>query len=65
MGRPLMRADLDAIEQILGNLLSNVEKYGAGGKWVRISTHVSQGRAVVRVRGSRAGDSAEQTESGV
>lgn len=49
-GPPLMRADLDAIEQILGNLLSNVEKYGAGGKWVRISTHVSQGRAVVRVR---------------
>ncbi|MCB1210107.1 MAG: HAMP domain-containing histidine kinase [Verrucomicrobiales bacterium] len=49
-GPPLMRADLDAIEQILGNLLSNVEKYGAGGRWVRISTNVAQGRAVVRVR---------------
>ncbi len=49
-GPAIMRADLDAIEQILGNLLSNVEKYGAPGRWVRISTNVAQERAVLRVR---------------
>lgn len=31
-------ADPDAIEQILNNLLSNVEKYAASGQWVSIST---------------------------
>lgn len=30
--------DADAVEQIIGNLLSNVEKYAGGGHWVRIAT---------------------------
>jgi signal transduction histidine kinase len=29
-------ADVDAVEQILGNLLSNVEKYASDGQWVSI-----------------------------
>ncbi|HAA53114.1 MAG TPA: hypothetical protein DCE42_00055, partial [Myxococcales bacterium] len=29
-------ADPDAIEQIIGNLLSNVEKYAASGQWVKV-----------------------------
>lgn len=32
------KADPDAIEQILGNLLSNVDKYAGHGKWVAIRT---------------------------
>lgn len=30
-------ADADALEQILGNLLSNVEKYALSGKFIRVS----------------------------
>lgn len=45
--------DADAIEQILGNLLSNVEKYAAQGKEVRISTLMDAASAqlVVEDRG--------------
>jgi signal transduction histidine kinase len=32
----LLKTDADAVEQILGNLLSNAEKYAAEGKWVGI-----------------------------
>lgn len=31
-----LHTDADAVEQILGNLLSNAEKYAADGKWVGI-----------------------------
>lgn len=41
--------DRDALEQIVGNLLSNVEKYAATGKWVRIETSLDSGMARVRV----------------
>jgi len=37
-GPPLVKADPDAIEQILGNLISNVEKYANIGKWISIRT---------------------------
>lgn len=30
--------DPDAVEQILGNLLSNVEKYAGAGRWLRLAT---------------------------
>lgn len=30
--------DPDAVEQMLGNLLSNVEKYAASGSWVKVAT---------------------------
>ena len=37
-GPPAINADPDAIEQILGNLISNVDKYGNSGKWIGIRT---------------------------
>lgn len=45
--------DPDAVAQILGNLLSNVEKYASQGKFVRVATDASpQGvRLVVEDRG--------------
>lgn len=36
--RPIV-SDADAIEQIVGNLLSNVEKYASQGQWVAIRSH--------------------------
>ena len=35
-----LKADADAVEQILGNLISNVDKYAAFGKWISIRTGV-------------------------
>lgn len=40
-----MKADSDAVEQILGNLLSNVDKYAGYGKWVSIRTEWSDREA--------------------
>jgi signal transduction histidine kinase len=39
-GPPILMADPDAISQIIGNLLSNVEKYAANGRYVAIRTEV-------------------------
>lgn len=52
-GPPLIQADPDAIEQILGNLISNADKYGNNGKWVGIRTeHDGQHtRIIVEDRG--------------
>jgi signal transduction histidine kinase len=52
-GPPTMKADADALEQILGNLLSNVDKYAASGKWVAIRTETEgrSARLVVEDRG--------------
>jgi len=52
-GPPQMRADADALEQILGNLLSNVDKYAAHGRWVAIRTETAEGvaRLIVEDRG--------------
>lgn len=52
-GPPQMKADADALEQILGNLLSNVDKYAAHGKWVSICTETagSTARVIVEDRG--------------
>lgn len=50
-----MTADPDAIEQILGNLISNVEKYAQYGKWISVRTeqHLDKGiaRVIVEDRG--------------
>ena len=37
-GPETILADPDAIEQILGNLISNVDKYANAGKWIAIRT---------------------------
>lgn len=52
-GPPSMKADADALEQILGNLLSNVDKYAAQGKWLAVSTETadSTARIIVEDRG--------------
>lgn len=47
--------DADAIEQILNNLLSNVEKYAADGKYIIISTAQRAGESVIRVSDSGPG----------
>lgn len=50
-----VRLDRDALEQILGNLLTNVEKYAAAGGavWVRIAA--PPGRTVLEVRDAGPG----------
>lgn len=52
-GPPVIKADPDALEQILGNLLSNVDKYAAEGKWLNIRTLAEPGlaRIIVEDRG--------------
>lgn len=52
-GPPVVKADADAIEQILGNLLSNVDKYAVSGKWVGIRTETNGGscKLIVEDRG--------------
>ncbi|MCB1277968.1 HAMP domain-containing sensor histidine kinase [Prosthecobacter sp.] len=52
-GPATVMADPDAIEQILGNLISNVDKYGNAGKWIAIRTeHDAQStRVIVEDRG--------------
>lgn len=37
-GPETVMADPDAIEQVLGNLISNVDKYANAGKWIAIRT---------------------------
>ena len=41
--------DKDAVEQVLSNLISNVEKYAAQGKWLAISTRQQSSNAWLRV----------------
>ena len=45
--------DPDAVEQIIGNLLSNVEKYAESGHFVRVETHGDgrEARLVIEDRG--------------
>jgi signal transduction histidine kinase len=52
-GPPVLHADADSISQILGNLLSNVEKYGLAGRYVGLRTEVegSLARIIVEDRG--------------
>ena len=44
---PQVLADPDACEQILGNLLSNIEKYAAHGKIARLSTQQQSGQILI------------------
>lgn len=42
--------DPDAVEQILGNLLSNVEKYAASGGAVHLTSHLHEDQLAIEVR---------------
>ena len=44
-----VHVDADALEQILGNLISNVEKYAADGKLLRVTSQSSADRTVIEV----------------
>lgn len=52
-GPAQIHADPDAIEQILGNLISNVDKYANAGKWIAIRTEHDERstRVIVEDRG--------------
>jgi signal transduction histidine kinase len=47
-GAPL-RFDRDAVEQILGNLFSNVEKYAASGHWLQVTSSQQGSTTTIRV----------------
>ena len=44
-----VQLDADALAQIVGNLLSNVEKYAASGRWLGLDSQVENGSLIVRV----------------
>jgi signal transduction histidine kinase len=43
------RLDPDALAQITGNLISNVEKYASAGGWLGLETRMENGRLTLRV----------------
>lgn len=49
VGPSEMKADPDAIEQILGNLISNVDKYASYGKYIHIATEQDLEKCVARI----------------
>jgi signal transduction histidine kinase len=49
LGPNEMSADPDAIEQILGNLISNVDKYAKYGKWISIRTEQEPEKGIARI----------------
>lgn len=60
-GDPLLM-DSDALSQITGNLLSNVEKYAASGQWLWIGSRIDNGALVVEVRDKGPGVPEEARE---
>jgi len=54
--------DIDAVEQILVNLFSNVEKYAAGGKLMEVISRQSGDRTTVRVSDRGPGIPTDQRE---
>ena len=55
--------DGDALAQIVANLLSNVEKYAATGKWVRIESGLDADRLIVTVEDAGEGIPAGREEA--
>ena len=58
-----LTADEDAVGQILGNLINNVEKYAAEGKYLKISSHQSSNSVTVDVIDRGAGIPPSHRES--
>ncbi|OQA33984.1 MAG: Sensor histidine kinase YycG [Betaproteobacteria bacterium ADurb.Bin341] len=46
----MVQVDAETLEQILNNLFSNVEKYGAAGGALQVTTHFSANSTVITVR---------------
>jgi signal transduction histidine kinase len=57
-----MRTDADAVEQIVGNLLSNAEKYAADGQVVRLQTRMDEAGVTVAVEDAGPGIPASKQE---
>ena len=57
-----VRLDPDALEQILGNLFSNVEKYAASGKSLKVESRFENGKTVITVSDRGPGIPARQRE---
>ena len=47
--------DTDILEQIVGNLISNVEKYAAGGKHLELDSSAADGQLTINVRDAGPG----------
>ncbi len=58
----LTRLDPDALAQITGNLISNVEKYASAGGWLGLATAMENGRFQLRVRDRGPGIPPRQKE---
>lgn len=58
----LTRLDRDALAQIAGNLISNVEKYASGGGWLGIETEMKSDRLRLRVSDRGPGIPSSQHE---
>ena len=56
------KLDADALSQIVWNLISNVEKYAASGKWLGVSTRLKNDQLVVEVRDRGEGISGKEQE---
>ena len=50
-----MLLDTDILEQIVGNLISNVEKYAAGGKHLELDSSAADGQLTINVRDAGPG----------
>jgi len=57
-----VKADPDIVEQILHNLISNVEKYAASGKYLGISSHQEDGLVRIRINDHGPGIPKTDTE---
>ena len=57
-----LKLDADGLSQIVWNLISNVEKYAASGKWLGISTRLQEEQLIVDVRDRGEGISGSKRE---
>jgi signal transduction histidine kinase len=59
-GLPAMRADADALQQAVLNLLSNAMKYSGESRVIELELRRQEGEAVIRVRDHGVGIAPEQ-----
>ena len=61
-GQEAMSLDTDILEQIVGNLISNVEKYAASGRQLGIDSCAADGELTINVRDAGPGIKASNRE---